>query len=310
MMSGRLTILVLTLTGTLLSSDVTGQINLSQTPDEIAAVERIDRKIDQLLPFDAQFVDDRGHRVSLQDFVGERPLIVSLNYSDCPMLCQAQLRDFVGKFSAAGLEPLRDFELISISIDPTETVERARETKEKYLELSGKPASRDGWHFLVGEKSQIDRVASAVGVSYRYVVSRKEYAHPAVFVICTPEGRISQYLNSNQSDETTLRLTLVEASEGKLGSPGDWLALACFVYDPNSNSYVFAAKRVMQWGAGATVVLVLLGLIPFWLGYAKKPNHKTPGVSSLSDGSSDLSAERAERVASPSRVECESEIGA
>ncbi|MCA9105135.1 MAG: SCO family protein [Planctomycetales bacterium] len=275
-MSGRWSIAMAACWGVWLSTTAVAQVNLGQVPAEIAAVEQVDRRIDSMLPLSASFVDDEGHRVALRDYVGDLPIVVSLNYSDCPMLCQAQLRDFVAKFSAAGMEPNTDFQLVSISIDPHESVERARDTKQKYLELSGKPASRDGWHFLTGEKAEIDRVANGIGVSYTYVPSRKEYAHPAVFVICTPEGRISQYLNATQYDEETLRLTVVEASEGKLGTAGDWLALACFVYDPNSNSYVFAARRVMQWGAGATIVMLLVGLIPFWIGLSRRRQLDSP----------------------------------
>lgn len=233
-------------------------------PAAVDAVVRLEKHYGDYLPGDASFVDDRGHRVRLSDLYGDRPLVVSLNYSDCPMLCQVQLREFVSTFSAAGLEPLRDFDIVSISLDPNETTERARETKRKYVELSGKPASADGWHFLTGDKRQIDRVAAAVGVDYVYLADRKEYSHPAVFTICTGDGRISQYLEGVGLDPNTLRLSLVEASNGHLGSPRDWMVLACFVYDPKSGSYTFAAVRLMRWGAGVTIAAVLFGSLPFW----------------------------------------------
>lgn len=291
-MFGRVSILVFVGLLGALRQEALAQLNTGQMPPEVAAVQKIDRKLDQPLPLEASFVDDLGHRVTLRDYVGDRPLVISLNYSDCPMLCQAQLRDFVGKFSAAGLEPKNDFVMVSISIDPNETVERAAATKAKYVELSGKPGLEDGWHFLTGKKAEIDRVAQGLGITYVYVPSRKEYSHPAVFVIATPEGRIAQYLMSPGFDEETLRLTLVDASEGKIGTASDWLALACFVYDPNSNSYVFAARRVMQWGAGATVVMVLLGLVPFWLGWGSQKNREGSSQSLSGDLQSASSASR------------------
>lgn len=282
-MFGRLWILAAVWCGGVYCSEAFAQLNSDRVPAEIAAVQEIDRRMDEQVPLQASFVDDKGHRVSLGDYIGERPIVLSLNYSDCPMLCQAQLRDFVGKFSAAGLEPLNDFVLVSISIDPNESVERAAATKEKYVALSGKPGLSDGWHFLTGTKAEIDRVAKAVGISYVYVPSRKEYSHPAVFVVLTPDGRISQYLMATAFDEETLRLTLVEASEGRIGTASDWLALACFVYDPNSNSYVFAARRVMQWGAGATVVMLVIGLVPFWMSRGTKNHQNRASIPAGSD---------------------------
>ena len=249
----------------LIPSLVDAQVNDGKVPAEIAAVNRLDRNYGGELPREASFVDDQGHRVLLGELLGNRPVVVSLNYSDCPMLCQVMLREFVGTFSAAGLVPGQDFDLISVSLDPHETPDRARQTKRKYVELSGRPDSADGWHFLTGNKSEIDRVARTVGVSYLYLPDRKEYSHPAVFVICTPEGRISQYLEGTGLEPQTLRLSLVDASAGKMGTVRDWFVLACFVYDPNSNSYTFAAVRLMRWGGGLTVVAVLFGSLPFWL---------------------------------------------
>ena len=237
----------------------------TQTPAEIAAVNQIDKRYDSLVPRELSFLDDRGYRVKLGDFLGERPVVISLNYSDCPMLCNVMLREFVVAASGAQLRAGEDFEFVSISIDPQESVQRAASTKAKYVELSGDPESAKGWHFLTGERTSIDAAAQAVGVSYVYLPDRKEYSHPAVFVVVTPDGRISQYLQGAGLESETLRLTLVDASQGKLGTATDWFVLACFVYDPNSNSYAFAARRVMQWGAGFTVVALVVGLVPFWL---------------------------------------------
>jgi protein SCO1/2 len=241
------------------------QVNPSQPPSEVSDVNKIDKHYDGELPMDALFQDDQGHRVKLGDFFGSKPVVISLNYSDCPMLCDIQLREFVVSASQLELTPGIDYEVVSISLDPRETVERAKETKAKYVSLSGKNQTADGWHVLTGEKKSIDAVADALGITYRFLPDRKEYSHPVVFTVCTSEGRISQYLQGVGLPKETLRLSLIDASEGKLGSPTDWFVLACFVYDPDSNSYAPVAARLMRWAGGVTVVVMLVCLVPFWI---------------------------------------------
>lgn len=241
------------------------QVNPSQPPSEVSDVNKIDKHYDGELPLDASFQDDQGHRVKLGDFFGSRPVVISLNYSDCPMLCDIQLREFVVSASQLELTPGIDYDVVSISLDPRETVERAKETKAKYVALSGKNQTADGWHVLTGEKKSIDAVAEALGITYRFLPERKEYSHPVVFTVCTSEGRISQYLQGVGLPKETLRLSLIDASQGKLGTPADWFVLACFVYDPDSNSYAPVAARIMRWAGGVTVVVMLVCLVPFWI---------------------------------------------
>ena len=241
------------------------QVNSWTSPDEVSDYTKIEKKYDALLPLDTPFTDDRGYRVVLGDFFKGRPVVVSLNYSDCPMLCDVQLREFVVSASQLEMVPGVDYEVVSISLDPNETTRRAKETKAKYVALSGKTQTADGWHVLTGERSSIEAVARALGISYRFIKDRKEYAHPLVFTICTGEGRISQYLQGVGLPKATLRLALVDASEGKLGSPTDWFVLSCFVYDPNSNSYSPLASKIMKWAGGFTVFILLVFLVPFWL---------------------------------------------
>lgn len=258
---------------------VSAQVKSWDAPSEVSEYSNISKNYNQLLPLETKFVDELGRPVELGDFFGNGPVVVSLNYSDCPMLCDIQLREFVISASQLSLEPGTDYQVVSISLDPNETPQRARETKEKYVALSGKTSTREGWHMLTGDRQSIDGVAEALGISYAFLTDKKEYAHPIVFTVCTGEGRISQYLQGVGLPKETLRLALVDASQGKLGSPTDWFVLSCFVYDPDSNSYSPLASKIMKWAGGFTVFILLVWLVPFWL-------RRTPSGETTDSGNS------------------------
>lgn len=233
-------------------------------PKELEGVT-VEEHLDAQLPLDTRFVNDSGQTITLGElFDGERPVILSLNYSNCPMLCRVQLNGLVEAVSEWQWTAGQEYKIVSVSIDPRETPARAKETKEKYLQQYGRPQSGDGWHFLVGDQEAIDRVASTVGFGYRYVKDRDEYIHAAVVMICTPEGRISRYLYGVTYDLQTLRLSLVEAAEGKIGSTLDQVLLFCFHYDATKGRYGPTARNLMKVG-GLLTVLVLGGvLVPYW----------------------------------------------
>ena len=266
------------------STTLAAQVNSWTSPDEVSDYTKIQKNYDGVLPLETPFTDDQGYRVSLGDFFKGRPVVISLNYSDCPMLCDIQLREFVVSASQLEMVPGVDYEVVSISLDPNETTQRAKETKAKYVALSGKSQTAEGWHVLTGDRTSIDAVANALGISYRFIKDSKEYAHPVVFTVCTGDGRISQYLQGVGLPKATLRLALVDASEGKLGSPTDWFVLSCFVYDPDSNSYSPLASKIMKWAGGFTVFILLVCLVPFWLrrtpaGKTSDSGEPTPVIS-------------------------------
>lgn len=218
----------------------------------------VDEHLDQQIPLDAVFRNEEGRIVRLEEvFKGDIPVILSLNYSNCPMLCSLQLTGLTNSLRELEWSAGKEFRVVSVSIDPSEQPHRALETRQKYLKLYGR--SRDGWHFLVGKQASIDRVTDAVGFRYQFVPERNEYAHPAVAVLCTPEGRISRYLYGVDFPEQTMRLSLVEASEGKIGTSGDQLLLFCFHYDPATGTYAPRAARLAMSVAGCVTVLVLSG---------------------------------------------------
>lgn len=246
-----------------LATSVKAQID--ETPDAVDGLG-VTEHLNELLPLDTPFTDDRGALIRLGDyFDGKKPVILSLNYSNCPMLCQQQLNGLVRTLSEMDASVGEDFHVVSISIDPRESYQKASKTRMRYYQEYDRPGTANGWHFLVGEAKSIMAVAKATGFQYRYVPERKEYAHNAVLMLCTPDGRISRYLYGVQFDEPTLRLSLVEASEGKIGTTVDQIILTCFMYDESSGRYGPQAVRLMQLGAFTTVTCLVVGLTPFWL---------------------------------------------
>ena len=194
------------------------------------------------------------------------------------MLCHLQLDGLVETLKDVSLEPGEDFEIINISIDPTESPLVARQTKQKHIQAYGDPSTADGWHFLTGEASNIQAVAKAVGFQYQWVEERKEYAHAAAIMVCTPKGTVSRYLYGVRFPASTLRLSLIEASEGKVGSSLDQLLLFCLHYDAATVKYSPMAFRVMQLGGIVTLLALATGLVPFWFRRAR-----TRGKSEVQD---------------------------
>jgi protein SCO1/2 len=241
------------------------QAQVKRNVSELEGVDVVEH-LDVELPLDATFKDDAGKQVKLRDyFHNDRPVILSLNYSNCPMLCNLQLNGLVEALQQIDLRPGSDFEILSVSIDPLESPIRARQTKQQYLRQYGRSGTGSGWHFLTGHESEITRLASTVGFLYRYIPERNEYAHAAVFMICTPEGRVSRYLYGVSFEPQTMRLSLVEAAAGKIGTPMDQVLLFCFQYDAVAGSYGPTAIGLMKLGGGVTVFVLAIVLFPTWL---------------------------------------------
>lgn len=218
------------------------------------------------IPLDLRFKNERGNMIRLGDyFDGQMPVILSLNYSNCPLLCQQQLNGLVFALKQIEGNAGEDFRVVSISIDPLETATRARESKNRYFREYGRAGTGDGWNFLVGDVDAIQAIVQATGFTYRYMPDTKEYIHPAVMVLCTPDGRISRYLYGVEFDPKTLRLSLVEASDGKIGTTVEQFLLFCFHYDETAGKYGPHAFKIMQLGGLTTVVCLMIGLIPVWL---------------------------------------------
>jgi protein SCO1 len=217
------------------------------------------------VPMDLGFTDERGRPVTLKDyFDGSVPVILTMNYSNCPMLCSLQLTALVEGLKKVDWTAGKEFRMVTVSYDPTETEQLAQRTQARYMAQYARPGSENGWHFLHGSEANVKALAKALGISYSYNEIRKEYAHPATVVFATPSGKIDRYLYGLDYPEKTLHLSLVESSEGKIGTTVDQLILFCFHYDANEGRYAPVANNIMRAGAGATVFLLAGFLTVLW----------------------------------------------
>jgi protein SCO1/2 len=229
-------------------------------PEELKGVG-VTEHLDEPIPLDLEFVDSDGKRVKLKEFFdGERPVVLTLNYSNCPMLCSLQLNGLFDALGRMNWDIGHQYEMVTVSFDPLETPDRARMTKQKYLKVYRRAGAAEGWHFLTGREEDIQKVAEAVGFRYRYSPEQRQYVHIAVTFILTPDGRMSRYLYGVEYDPQTLRLSLVEAADGKIGSTTDRVLLFCYHYDAESGRYGPAAMRLMQLGGLVTVVVLVGGI--------------------------------------------------
>ena len=246
------------------------QIN-DKLPTELAKV-RVDQNIDAQIPLDLEFTDSRGKAMTLGEiFDGKKPTLLTMNYSDCPMLCSLQLNALLDALKSMKWSIGEEYQIVTVSIDPLETCERSQLTREKYLRLYGRPVAEQGWRFLTSRKEEaIKKLAATVGFVYVYVPETRQYAHPTPLMICTPEGRVSRYLDMKQYDPQTIKFSLLEAGEGKIGTAADQFFLSCFHYDPAKGRYAPQAMLFMQIGGGLTVLLFGGVLIRRWMRDARK----------------------------------------
>ncbi len=234
-------------------------------PAPIEGVD-VEEHLGASLPLDLKFRDDRGNIVRLSDYTGKgRPLIVSMNYSNCPMLCNTQLTGLINALRDVKWTPGVEFDIVSCSLNPKETTDEAAATKRKYAEIYGRQGSAEGWHFLVGEVEEVRKLASAIGVKYKYLPDVRQYVHPPVFILASPEGKIMRYFYGvNFEPARTLELSLVEASEGKIGSTLDRVIMYCLHFDTATGKYTPAIKNIMRLGAGGTILALGLTIGILW----------------------------------------------
>lgn len=239
-----------------------GEVRAEQTvPPELRGIEIEDRHGNSV-PLDTPFVDHNGAAVRLGDyFKAKRPVILVLNYYGCPTLCSMVLNGLVD--GLRGLEFMlgKDFEVVALSIDPREKPALAHSKRAAYLLSLGREAQKDAWPFLTATEKAVGAVAEAVGFHYRYDAATNQYAHAAGIFVLTPEGRLSRTLYGMVFPARDLRLALVEASKGEIGSPIDKLLLFCYHYDPETRRYGLTPMGVMRIGGVLTVVFLGLFLL-------------------------------------------------
>ncbi len=223
----------------------------------------IDQKLNQQVPLDLEFRDETGKTVRLGDYFGKKPVILSLVYYDCPMLCTLSLNGLLSSLQHITFSAGSEFNVVTVSFDPREKPELAAAKKRVYLTLYNRPTGWDGWHFLTGDQESIRRLTSAVGFKYKWDAASGQYAHATGIMVLTPQGRIARYFYGIDYPATDLRLGLIDASSGKIGTPVDAILLLCCHYDPVQGKYSLVVTRVLQL-AGVATVLILGSFILVW----------------------------------------------
>ena len=221
----------------------------------------IQQHLNQQLPLDATFVDETGKTVRLgQYFDGKHPVLLALVYYKCQILCSEELKGLTGALEMVSYQPGKDFQIVAISIDPSETPAIAASKKREFVRYYGHPGSESGWHFLTGQQPAIDAVAKATGFGYKRTAGpdgkMNQFAHVSAIQIVTPEGRIAQYYLGVEYSPQDLRLGLIEASHNKIGTPVDKILTYCFRYDPTLNRHSLLIARIVQAGCLLTVLIL------------------------------------------------------
>jgi protein SCO1 len=215
-----------------------------------------DQNLDKPLPLDAELVDEQGQRVRLGQFFGSKPVVLAFVYYDCPMLCTQVIGAMTSTLDVISLDAGTDYEVVLVSIDPREKPAQAAAKKPEFLRRYKHENAERGWHFLTGEDPQIKRVANAAGFRYVWDEQTQQYAHPTGIIIVTPDGRPARYLFGIEYGPRDVRLALLEATDGKVGSAVDALLLYCYHYDPMTGRYGIVIMRVLRIAGVATVLLL------------------------------------------------------
>lgn len=219
-----------------------------------------DQRLGDKVPGDILLRDESGQEVRLGSYFGKKPVVLSLVYYECPMLCTLTLNGMSSALGVLSYDAGKEFEVVTVSFEPKETSELAAAKKKAYLQRYKRPGAAEGWHFLTGDAPQIARLTQAVGFRYAWDAASNQYAHPAGVLVLTPDGTVARYLYGVEYAPKDLRFAIIEASQGKVGTPIDSAVLYCYQYDPTTGKYTAAAMRLMRL-AGVVTVLALGGFI-------------------------------------------------
>lgn len=230
------------------------------SPRQLVQQVGLDQRLGTQVPLDLQFRDEHGEFVQLGELCGERPIILTLVYFRCPMLCTQVLNGVLRTSQAIRLSIGTDYDIVSVSIDPRETPAMAAAKKEQYVHRYRRDGAEKGWHFLTGEQPAIEELARAVGYRYQYDSRSDQYAHSSGIIVLTPDGRVSRYFYGIDYPPGEVRLGLVESSQGRIGTAVDKILLLCFHYDPATGRYGLVIARAIQL-AGTATVLVLAAFL-------------------------------------------------
>jgi protein SCO1 len=231
----------------------------SGLPTALASVG-IDQKLNEQLPLDLVFKDEQGTDVKLGDYFGKKPVVLSLVYYQCPMLCNQMLNGMVTAFKVMAFQPGQEFEVVTVSFDPRENATLAAAKKNTYINYlpeAKRAGAAAGWHFLTGDEANIKRLTDAVGFRYHFDEATNQFAHASAIYVTTPGGKLARYFYGIEYAPRDLRLGLIESAANKIGSPVDQLLLYCYHYDPATGKYGAAVMNLMRLAGVATVILIV-----------------------------------------------------
>ncbi len=255
----------------------------AETTDPIPALDgvTIADKLNTRLPLETVLVNDHGKTVTLRDVISaDRPTILQIGYMRCPQLCSLVMNALVRGMQGMDLSVGKDFDVVSLSINPLEKPDLAAGKKAGYVAEYGRGADGTGWHFMTGEEPNVHAVAQAVGFEYR-LQPNGEYSHAAAVFLITPDGRLSRVLYGVKYEPNTLRMGLLEASQGKIGTTLDRIILWCHVYNPDAGGYVLFALRLMKLGGAITVAVMVAGLAYFWRSEVRRKRLAAPELNAV-----------------------------
>ena len=234
-----------------------------------------DQKLDSQIPLDLSFSDERGVPVQLRQYLGGKPIILNFVYYKCRDLCPLLLDGIVRALRAIRFDVGDEFEVLTVSIDPSDTAALAAAQKKDFIGRYGRVGSERGWHFLTGEESAIRKLAEAVGFHYSFDAKTGEFAHATGIVLLTPGGKASRYFYGIEFSPRDLRLGLVEAAEGKIGTPIDQLLLFCYHYDPVTGKYGLFVTNLVR--VGGLITVITLGGFILWMLRRERANAGAAG---------------------------------
>ncbi|MCB0355693.1 MAG: SCO family protein [Bdellovibrionales bacterium] len=244
-------------------NDVTRQLN--EVPKKIEDVG-IDEKLGEQIDLSLEFQDDKGQQVTLgRYFDNKKPVLLSMVYYSCPGLCNLHLNGLTEALKQLKWTAGQDYNIVAVSMNHHETYKVAGPKKENYMHEYGREHTDKGWHFLTGSKEAIDTLAEQLGFRFKWLEDEQEFAHASAAMIMTPGGQISRYIHGVSFVPNTLKLALLEASNGKIGSIVDQVIMYCFQFDPQKNKYTLYAWRVMQIGGLVMLIVLAIFLAPMWL---------------------------------------------
>jgi len=220
----------------------------------------IDQRLGERIPLDLEFRDENGTTVRLGDYFGKKPVVLTLVYYSCPMLCNQVLNGLTSGLDVVSFDIGKEFEVVTVSFDPREKPDLARAKKATYIEWYKRPGSAEGWHFLTGDKASIDKLTEAVGFHYKFDAPTNQFIHASGIMLATADGTLARYFYGIEYAPKDLRLGLVEASERKIGTPVDRLLLYCYHYDPAAGKYGAVVMNILRLAGVVTIAALVIML--------------------------------------------------